>query len=335
MALVLGIDAGGTHTRCLIADETGRVLSFGHGGPANKNFVSAESARTAVERAVSGARGQIGDPVDVAVVSGAHLPDSVRNVVTHCSGTDNIIYTDEFEVCLAAGLCAKGSWEPGYSGVVVMAGTGSFCKGREASGREAYAGGWGPLIGDEGGGYDIAREALTAVVRAADARGRETLMSEQVLSHFGIAAIADLKKILYNPPIKRHELAEFALFVFNAAEKGDAAAKDILKGAGRRLAGLAAPVIEKLFGPDEGFPIVLCGGILTRESPVIGAFRAKIGTIRPRAELLIPALGPVSGTLIIGLHSVGSRINPNMVENLKDGEAKLGACKDSGGIDEK
>ena len=51
------------------------------------------------------------------------------------------------------------------------AGTGSIVYGRNASGLAARAGGWGHMIGDEGSGYWIGREALAAVVRAADGRG--------------------------------------------------------------------------------------------------------------------------------------------------------------------
>jgi len=335
MRLVLGIDAGGTHTRCCVVDETGRAVSFAFGEPANKNFVSADSARAAIHAALSGSLGRIEGPVDVAVISGAHLPADFHDIISRRAGTANVIPTDEFEACLAAGLCGTGRWQPECLGVVVMAGTGSFCKGRSAAGREAYAGGWGPLIGDEGSGYDIAREALAAVARASDGRGDRTAMTDIALAHFAIQDVGELRRILYSPPIKRHELAGFAKCVFEASGSGDAVANEILEKAGRRLARLALPVLENLFGRDESFPVILCGGVFRRETAVSRALTTEINGIRPLADVFLSVLQPVSGTLVIGLHSMGARIDSEIVRNLEEGESKMHMHSDSKGSEGK
>jgi len=307
------------------------MLSFALAGPANANFVSAKEAEAAVDEALSEALAPIDRPVDVAVITGAHLPASAHDALSRRAGSAGVIRTDEFEACLAAGLCATPQKEPGRSGVVVMAGTGSFCKGRGAAGREAYAGGWGPLIGDEGSGYDIARLALTAVAMAADARGEKTALTEMALSHFAIRDAADLKKVLYAPPIRRHELAEFAECVFRAADLGDIVAGEILNEAGMRLARLAEPVLRKLFGSDESFPVALCGGVLTGESAVSRALRAEIAQIRPRAQINLAALQPVMGTIVIGLDSIGAQIDSQAMRNLAAGDARMRARAGSQG----
>ena len=68
-------------------------------------------------------------------------------------------------------LVAGARDEPG---IVIIAGTGSIVYGRNAAGEAARAGGWGHMIGDEGSGYWIGREALAAVMRGGDGRGPET-----------------------------------------------------------------------------------------------------------------------------------------------------------------
>lgn len=319
MPKALGIDAGGTHTRCCLADGDGRILGFTFAGPANKNFVSPEEALTALEKGLDGLFGPSGGaPVDVTVLTGAHLPPDAPAMVS--DRTDTLVLIDEFEASLAAGLCGAGRWNPRAPGVVIAAGTGSFCKGRNSAGEEYYSGGWGPLIGDEGSGYDVAREVLRAVVMSSDGRGKETALTHKVLAHFGIDAPVALKKSLYDPPIARHEFAGLARYAFEAAEDGDAIAAEILGEAGRRLARLAAPVVEGLFGPDEDFPVVLSGGIFRRESGAVRALMPVIQALRPGADIFRSALTPVIGAVAIGLDSLGVGLSPRVVANLKEGD---------------
>ena len=82
MRYVLGIDAGGSHTRCQIADEGGGIAAFGQGGPANTNFVSSRAAQNAVEHALSCALKSFDRPIDVAVIAGPHLPPAAPAIVS-------------------------------------------------------------------------------------------------------------------------------------------------------------------------------------------------------------------------------------------------------------
>lgn len=317
MRCVAGIDAGGTRTRCQVADETGHILSAGYGGPANKNFVSSLLAQRAVERALSEALKLINKPVDSAVVAGPHLP---AEAVSYVSGrVGKIIVTDEFVASLAAGLQKTDGW-----GAVILSGTGSFCRGRNSEGREKYIGGWGPLIGDEGSGYDLAGEALKALVRACDGRGRPTLLTELIFSHFGIRDAQELKNALYTPIIKRHRFAELAKYVFFAAAKGDAVARGILRNGGKKLAKVASPVLQELFKKTEHFPVVLSGGILCETSALSDALIAEIKRGWPRANVFIPELQPVTGAVIIALDSIGVRINEQVTSNLIQSNRRLG-----------
>jgi N-acetylglucosamine kinase-like BadF-type ATPase len=78
-------------------------------------------------------------------------------------------------------LAGASSAQPG---VVVIAGTGSIAYGRLADGREAQAGGWGYMMGDEGSGYDIGREALRAATQAQDGRSAFTDYSKRFPAYF-------------------------------------------------------------------------------------------------------------------------------------------------------
>src|SRR5213078_4483038 len=71
-------------------------------------------------------------------------------------------------------------------GIVIISGTGSIVYGRNERVEAARAGGWGHMIGDEGSGYWIGREALAAVMRAGDGRGPETGLTAAMLAHFQV-----------------------------------------------------------------------------------------------------------------------------------------------------
>src|SRR4029453_12414402 len=79
---------------------------------------------------------------------------------------------------LAAG--APEGW-----GVALIAGTGSFCWGRDAAGRSARVGGWGFLLGDEGSGYDLAVQALRLATQTADGRAEAHAILRAILDHWG------------------------------------------------------------------------------------------------------------------------------------------------------
>src|SRR5205085_1278058 len=83
-------------------------------------------------------------------------------------------------------------------GIVIIAGTGSIVYGRNQRGEAARAGGWGHLIGDEGSGYWIGREALAAVMRAEDGRGPSTRMTADILEFFTVADVSRLPRIVYD-----------------------------------------------------------------------------------------------------------------------------------------
>ncbi|MBI5116786.1 hypothetical protein HZA56_09960 [Candidatus Poribacteria bacterium] len=326
MRYVLGIDAGGTHTRCQIADVEGRIVSVGYGGPANTNFISPKDARHSVECALSGALKSFGRPVEVAVLAGPHLPAVTLRGMPFKVQIKKKIFVNEFEAALAAGLQNVGG-----PGVVILSGTGSFCMGRNWAGEEKHTGGWGPTIGDEGSGYDLAREALAAVVRASDGRDSRTILTELICSRLKLSHLDGLKVLLYRQPMRRDIFAGLAECVFVAAKSGDKAAEAILRSGGRRLARLAFPVLDQLFGWGDAFPVILSGGVLSRRSIVTDMINANVKTVRPLAKVSVSAFQPVTGAVIIGLHSIGVKITGWITLNLENSKSTMNSSSGSRG----
>ncbi|PYR25690.1 MAG: hypothetical protein DMF92_20095 [Acidobacteria bacterium] len=169
---VLGIDAGGTKTVCFLADEQGTIVSEGRGSGANLQ----SSGELAVEKVLHEVmETAIGDRaitpsaicLGIAGVDRENDERIVRAIMRRIGYKARILVVNDALIALVAG--AQDS-----PGIVVIAGTGSIVYGRNTNFDAARAGGWGHIIGDEGSGYWIGREALAAIMRAADGRGPAT-----------------------------------------------------------------------------------------------------------------------------------------------------------------
>jgi N-acetylglucosamine kinase-like BadF-type ATPase len=188
-------------------------------------------------------------------------------------------------------------------GVVIVAGTGSIAYGRNADGQAARSGGWGYLLGDEGGGFWIGRAALSAVVRQFDGRGPATQLTDLVLAQMKLGSPTELIYEIYERDIYRHTIAALAPLVQRAMDGGDAVAAEILKRAGAELGSVAASVISRLGMRGHVFPTVLAGGIL-RGLPWLAAdVAARVVEIAPRTEARVLRVEPAVGAVRLALHT--------------------------------
>lgn len=261
MRLFLGVDGGQTGTTALIGDDTGCLLGAGSGGPCN-HAAAGEGRRKlvrAVSESVAAACTQAG--LDAGTVRFAAAcfgmsggPEDKQEILRQMLPADVVLVTDDAVIALAG---ATG----GEPGIVTIAGTGSIAFGRNAAGRAARTGGWGYIYGDEGGGFDIARQALRAVLRAAEGWGPPTALAPALLEAVGSADANDALHRFYTPDWPRSRVAALAPLVDEIAMAGDAIAREILHNAAQQLALLAASVRCQLWKPGEPARVAWIGGV--------------------------------------------------------------------------
>jgi len=214
----------------------------------------------------------------------------VHEIMRRIGFKARIIVVNDALVALVAGA---GDAE----GVVVVAGTGSIAYGRDGSGRAARAGGWGYLLGDEGGGFWIGRAALTAVVRQFDGRGPVTLLTPMILEQLGLSTPSELIHEIYYRDVHRHVIAGLAALVQRAMEQRDAIAAEILSRAGAELASAAGSVITRLEMRGSAFQTVLAGGIFRGVPSLVDDLTRRLSEIAPRTWVrpleVEPAIGAV------------------------------------------
>jgi N-acetylglucosamine kinase-like BadF-type ATPase len=161
-------------------------------------------------------------------------------------------------------VLAAGS--PDFTGIALIAGTGSLAFGRDRSGRTARAGGWGFLASDEGSGYWIAVEGLRAAARSHDGYGDPApALAQAFADALGAENFEAMIPRLYELADDRAAIASLARVVWNVAgeKAAGAVARRILMEAAGHLAKLVRCVAEKLDWDGTEFPLAIGGGVVT------------------------------------------------------------------------
>ncbi|MEL7170196.1 MAG: BadF/BadG/BcrA/BcrD ATPase family protein [Bacteroidota bacterium] len=239
--LFLGLDVGDTHTHVLVDDG---ALCTQHLG-AGLHLLRDGAARTA---------DRVADHIHAAL---AHdFPDNTAPTVGGiCLGVAGASRFEDQQLLLAdlrqrfstsdirvlrdaplavehAATIALEAAFGGESGAIVTVGAGSVAYGRTIDGDVLRVGGWGSLLGDEGGGYAIGLAALRSVAAAMDG-GPPSLVAVLLAERYGLLTQHDLTAFAYR---SEAPISLLAPLVVEAAEKEDWVATSILKQQANGLA---------------------------------------------------------------------------------------------------
>jgi N-acetylglucosamine kinase-like BadF-type ATPase len=202
-------------------------------------------------------------------------------------------------------LIALAGATGGEPGVVVIAGTGSIAFGRNSQGRTARAGGWGYAFGDEGGAFDIVRQALRAALRFEEGWGAKTTLAAALIEAGRASSADDLLHRLYAGDFSSARVAGFAPIVDEIARAGDAVAIDILNGAAQALATIAAAVRAQLFAREEAAVFSYVGGAF-QSAILLERFRMLI-ELNDSHRVVAPKYRPAEGALLEAYRIAGQR----------------------------
>ncbi len=301
MPFFLGIDGGGTKTRCVIGNEKS-VLATGSGSGCNIVRVGEACARDSLSAAIHEACVLAGvSPQQIARtcagVAGA-ADDGVASVVQRVlielvGGAIEVI--GDMEIALESAF-------GGGAGVIMIAGTGAIAYGRNDRGEAARAGGWGRLISDEGSGHWIGAQAIGAALREYD-RGADSGLLRELMRALEVRSVHDLAVKANSDPVP--EFARLYPVVLAAEESGDAAAIEVLERAGVELAATVEIVIGRLFLESEHVSVAMHGGVFAGSVLVKEAFQAELSRLCPGAKCVDAEVDPALGALEIARREFG------------------------------
>jgi N-acetylglucosamine kinase-like BadF-type ATPase len=296
VGIFLGVDGGQSGTTALVGNDEGRVLGVGRGGPCN--HVSGDAARARFSSAVGGA---VAEACRAAGLAADHIEFSAacfgfsggaedkRNRIEEMYRIARLSVTHDALIALAGATA-------GEPGIITIAGTGSIAFGRNRDGNTARAGGWGYVFGDEGGAFDIVRQALRAVLRWEEGWGMATALRAALLGITGASNANELMHWFYREEWPRHRVARMAPVVDACAREGDAAAREILHSAGQSLALLAGAVGRQLFESGDSPAVAYVGGVFG--SAFVRSRYCSLVEMSHGVQAGPARMGPAAGALI-------------------------------------
>jgi N-acetylglucosamine kinase-like BadF-type ATPase len=310
----LGVDGGQSATTAVIGDAQGNIVGWAGAGPCN--HVAAPEAGEKFLRVLRECLSQAADRAGLKPQSshwhfkGACLGmsggvDDKGPLLRELVESDHLTLTHDAAIALAGATS-------GDPGIIVIAGTGSMAFGENARGETVRAGGWGYIFGDEGSAFDIARQALRAVLREHEGWGAHTALTPALLEVAGAADANQMLHSFYTPAWPRSRVADLARTVSRIAEEGDPIALRLLHQAANELALLAGSVRRQLWseGAAISAPVLVswAGGVF-ESLPLLERFRMLIA-LEKDVACEPPRHGPAEGALLLAYRSAGSRVRP-------------------------
>lgn len=299
MSYYIAIDGGGTKTEGLLCTDDGSIVCRAAGGASNPNDIGMKQSCECL-RAVA-------DELCAALPDGAtasSLFAGVSGAVGNADALEAALDGTATSVRVASDAVNLLSCAGSGDGACLISGTGSVCFVRTGS-KIHRIGGWGYLIDGAGGGYDIGRDALAAVLRAYDGRGEKTSLTAGLEKIFG-TTVAEAIPEIYRGGKSR--IASLAPIVFDAADSGDAVSQQILDRNAAYLAEILEAAARLLrHGTNESCRVILGGSLLTAADGLYDRLRASV----PRhIRLIRTGAPPVYGAFCEALSADGREPSP-------------------------
>jgi|GEM_PF-729804 len=261
---IVAIDAGGTSSKAILLSRSGEELAFTTGDGFNLRNRSVDVLRQNVVSMINTlfADGQVMGRIPSAIAVGAagagrkqerrFIHDTIK---AQYPTSTILVHHDAF-------IAHYGAFGGG-PGVVVTAGTGSIAFGKNSSGVEARSGGWGWMLGDEGSGWWIGREAIRAAMSEWEGSGPATEITSLIKEEFKVTTTYKIIPEIYAGDFKRERISKLSERVFDLAKSGDEVSLEIMVRAGRELGLLAVRTARSLKLEPHDFYVALLGSVAT------------------------------------------------------------------------
>lgn len=320
MEYVIGIDGGGTKTAAVILDTAGRIHGYGEGGPSTYGIVSEAVTRESIETAAKIACREAGlsTPVFAAAFLGlgnvvsALDRSAVRAIAAslELAPVERIGVDHDCRIALSGGLS-------GRPGIVLIAGTGTSCFGMDDQQQTWRAGGWGPLIDDEGSSYWLGIQAMRAAILDYDKRGEPTLLGQMVQEHMQLKEMNELMNRLYAAGMTRTDIAALAPLVFEAAGLNDLVAMRIIQSGCLSMASCVETVAHRLRMDPRQSELAVVGGLTRAGDALMQPLTNAVLNRLPGYRIILAELSPAIGAGILALQILRGAVEPEIIETIR------------------
>ncbi len=300
MKYFFGIDGGGTKSNCAVMSADNSIVFQTTGASTNFLVLGTEKACINILDIINECCNQLGisykdiDRILIGTAGAGRKEDAEKLKVAfeeHC-GNSKIIF-NSFRVESDARIALEGAFSGG-PGCILIAGTGSIIFGKDTNGNIFRSGGYGRIIGDEGGGYSMGKKALQALSKYYDGRGLPTVIEKLLKTKHNISSPEDLIKLVHR---SEFNIASVALSVIQAAGEGDEIANKIIDEESEELVLLISSMIKKL--NLKNLNLCLLGSLIDNDNFYSLTLREKISGISDEIELRKPEHPPEIGAILL------------------------------------
>jgi len=276
MKYLIGIDGGGTKTKCIAASIEGNPVYESSGGPSNFLVYGLDKVSETIFNLLTDCIKNLNCGFeDLAFIilgtAGAGRKEDTERLEEYFLNYAKSKKAEikNLKVVSDARIALEGAF-PGRPGSILISGTGSIMFGKDSKGDIHRVGGFGRFIGDEGSGYSIGRKGLAELSKFYDGRGKITMLSKLVSSHFGINNSEKLINAVYGSPSRlsrdknNFDIASVAQQVIYAAKKDDEVCKKIVDEETDELISHIRTMKEKL--NQEIMEVSFIGSVITNDN---------------------------------------------------------------------
>jgi N-acetylglucosamine kinase-like BadF-type ATPase len=303
--LVVGLDVGGTklavRAETVDGSPVADITVAAGGWSATPAASAARWVSGQLSRCLPGGSRVVAAGIGAQGCDSAAICEDLR-LALGALGVPAAVVNDGALLVPAAGLDA---------GIGIVAGTGSIAVGTDRRGETLLAGGWGWVLGDEGGAAALVREATRAALAAHDERLADDGLLAALLEAFGVAAsragggaVERLTRLVNDQPTVEN-WAPRAPAVFAAAEGGSGLAMAVIEAAAAELAGLVRRLRAR---GAAGTAVVAGGSVVTRQPLLARALEAQLLLVDAEIELRVLAEEPVAGAVVLARRRLGSSL---------------------------
>ncbi|MCB0971007.1 MAG: hypothetical protein KDA97_05750 [Acidimicrobiales bacterium] len=300
-SVVVVVDGGGTQSRAAVGTSDGELLAYAEGGPTNQRSAGDDDAAANLRDVIAAAVADAGAPEVGSVLVSSASVDTQAHVDVLSAGVAEALPSAGDVLVMADTIgcwAATASLEPA---VALIAGTGSAVLAGSLEHGSRRFGGWDYVLGDEGSGFALGRDALREVLLVSEGRSDATILADACRARLGIEETDELFDRIYKPEIDKSVIASFARDVLDLATKGDPCSTAIVDDQQRRL----AETVAAAFRAYPSIHTLGCfGGLWNVELYRTRFIRAVMTALGHRPTIVYPGDTAMAGSFRL-LHRLG------------------------------
>lgn len=310
----LGVDGGGTKTEAVIVDKDCRVLGSGRADGSNVHNFPIDSAMEHIRLATNAAvanmyknheismsSGFKASCIGIAGLDGPEDRDKIAHFFTDSPLVHWPIHSEKILIT-NDGLIGLKSGTDKQWGVCLVSSTGSNCYGLNQAGKEAIAGDWGHLLGDQGSSYAMGLKIIRIIMKEYDGRRPTTILTEKTLSYLKMKTISELVAFMYSGQTPVKAIASLAHLYDDPDVSENEDLLKIVRSCGQELILAYQSVIQRLELVSDAFPVVLIGGLFNLTEKLTNPVTARIKEMSPQAEIILPSEIPAIGAAKLAIN---------------------------------